>query len=212
MRRNYYYLTIILFLISCSTSSSIYLEDGISKNSINDPFYVIPIDNRWVAEELGPNLPSSLDRVFYENLDYAISSATPVPFERISHEELSAEGNFKLSKLPVSSGSLEVYMASEELLNKLTNRYVIFLENYSFQSRINSNSGGSYAGHETENTRNLKFISEFYIWDNKSKKAISWGKVEESSTLREIPNENDYSDLMKKAAMKLLKESPIVSY
>lgn len=199
--------------ISCSSTKSVYFEEGVTKNSIKEPFHVVAIDSRWVEDApTSVGLPTQLRDIFYDQLPNAFSSATPVPFETADHEDPKFEGNFKVSKLSSGSSEQEIYLASEEILESLDKRYILFLENYEFSVKVNPSSGGGYAGMETEALRTITFTSEYYVWDKEQNRAITWGKIKEESQIRNTPQESDYRELLTKSAASLLEKSPISVY
>ncbi len=199
-------------VISCSSTKSVYFEEGITKNSIKEPFHVVAIDNRWVEGASSAALPTQLRNIFYDQLDNAFSNATPVPFETADHDDPKFDGKFKVSKLASGNNELEVYLASKEVLESLDKRYILFLENYEFSVKVNPSSGGGYAGMETEALRTITFTSEFYVWDKEQNRAINWGKIKEESQVRNTPQESDYRELLTKSAASLLQKSPISVY
>ncbi|MBI3123470.1 MAG: hypothetical protein HYZ10_03620 [Ignavibacteriales bacterium] len=70
---------------------------------------------------------------------------------------------------------------------------------------------GSSLGSVGESTYLLSAGIEYIVWDNKTRKLVSYGKVEEKSNLLTVPQKGDYLNVIEKLADVIIQKSPFAA-
>lgn len=204
---------VLLFVLifsqfSCSSTSTIYLDEGYQKNSLNSSFVVVPLKKDWVADAVVSPISGTVKDYLYIGLESSFRSSTANSVEIIDRDIEYPMSSFERRKLESGKMTLDVSLPPDSLLNSFPERYAYFFEGYGFRVMENNTNGSSYAGNESTIDRVLVFKTEFYLLDKTTKEIISWGVVADQTQIVDKPEFNHYLEVLTKVSKKIVSKGP----
>lgn len=201
-------VALIFSQFACSSTGSIYLDEGYQKNSLNNSFVVVPLKKDWVADAVVSPLSGTAKDYLYIALESSFKSSTANSVEIIDRDLEFPNGSFERKKLESGKMVLDVNLPPDSLLNSFPERYAYFFEGYGFRIMENNTTGSSYAGNESTIDRVLVFKTEFYLLDKTTNEIISWGVVADQAQIVDKPEFNHYLEVITKVSKKIVSKGP----
>lgn len=216
-KRNPLLLSVFVLFVftACSNSANQYLLEDVqvSEEDISISLLTIEIDelySQFPDHEFGALRPTER-RVFTEQLSQLFAShtrshvsgklSTSALLEHPFQERTFNLRNRSLTMIAPESGTV-IKNGSDET------RFVVVLDKFYFTQYQVQIGGDTYAGHEGEREKRLRFDTKYLIWDNEKRDAIAWGKIETNERLNESNQTETYRMLVLEAFNRIIRHSP----
>lgn len=205
----------VLFFSACSNNANQYLlEDvSLSDSEVTISLLTIEIDElygQFPDHEFGALRPAER-RLFNEQLSQLFASntisrvtgklSTSALLEHPFQERTFQVRNRSLTMIAPEAGTT-IQNGSDET------RFVVVLDKFYFTPYQVQVGGDTYAGHEGDIERRLRFETKYLIWDNEKRDAIAWGMVEANEALSQTNQNETYRLLVLDAFRKIIQHSP----
>ncbi|MCG8373753.1 MAG: hypothetical protein MI700_09480 [Balneolales bacterium] len=202
-------LAAVLFFVSCTSTSTVFLDENYTKNSIDSEYVLLPINKDWIPEAVISSFSNEEELNFRLALEAAFKSNFENPVYTFDQElELSAS-DFERVSLEAENLTIEVVLPPDNLLDIIPERYVYFFEDYGFRIAEKATTGSSYVGNESQVYTVLLFQTEFYLLDTETREIISWGLVADETQIVDVPEYNHYFRVINKVTKKIAEKSPL---
>lgn len=209
-------IIILFYIVGCSTQTVIMTEEyedldlEKQKISIIKLFSGPNISNfDDVTDDLGEGVPEEVyNKFFKERFTATIKNSTffnEVTYVDTFDKSLLHEKLLNLS----SSEQFRAYLPMDgKRLIELNSNYVLFL--YSIDGSRPGGSPGMFVNGMMMggSFEKLFHLMSFAIWDNNTGKLVSYGKVDEESTVAFAMTERNWSEVIRGLAIKVLRTSP----
>ncbi len=202
---------LIFILAGCAQQKTIFLTEGVIKNTSGASFTVVPLNQNWVPAS-ARKMRSQEKDLFFQALPPAFSSGTPNKVTVINSELKLSEPDFTKKTLANERLKLTINIPPDTLLTNLNNRYIYFLEDYEFGLLQKVGDRAGYANVRSESKLALQFETEFFLFDKRRSEVVAWGKVSDEHEITGRPKFTDYLEVLNKVSRQILHESPFKVY
>ena len=210
LRRLSLLLIVIFTSFGCSSQKTLFLADGVIKNTSGSTFLVVPFNQNWTPDATKKRMRGQEIDLFYQALSPSFSSNTPNRVSVVRSDLKLAESNFTKKILSAENQNLTINIPSDTLLSTLDERYIYFLEGYKFQLIQKSGDRVSYAYQQSESKIALQFETEYFLYDQRNSEIVAWGTVSDDSEIQGRPQFVDYLTVLTKVSRKIIQESPFL--
>lgn len=212
----YFQLSTIIFsffLVSCSGSSSQFIEEDYKNGNQSGSLSVLTIQknefNQHFSDHSFGKLQGNESQLFE---DFLTSFSNGVTNEAEGELTLTNSTGFEIREFETDQESFSAITPSEgESLGNgdKKSRFVIILDQYRFQQYEKVEGGGTtYAGHEKKVVKRVNFKTNYVIWDNNVGNAVAWGLVEADKKVSKSKIEETYNEILSESFNKMIKQSP----
>ncbi|MBO6524572.1 MAG: hypothetical protein JJ971_12145 [Balneolaceae bacterium] len=206
-----FFFIVLLTLAGCAQQKTIFLTEGVIKNTSGSSFTVVPLNQNWISADVRKMRSQEKD-LFFQALPPAFSSNTPNKVTVNNSSLKLSEPDFTKKTLVNEKLKLTVNIPPDTLLTNLDNRYIYFLEDYEFQLLQKAGERAGYANVRSESKLALQFETEFFLFDRRRSEVVAWGKVADEHEITGRPKFTDYLEVLNKVSRQILYESPFKVY
>ena len=206
---------VLFVLTACSNNANQYLLEDVyvNESDISISLLTIEIDelySQFPNHEFGALRPTER-RVFNEQLIQLFASNTRSHVTGKLSTSALLEHPFQERSFNLRNSTLTMIAPEQGTVVRNgsdKSRFVVVLDKFYFTQYQVQVGGDTYAGHEGEMERRLRFDTKYLIWDNEKRDAIAWGKIETNEALNQSNQTETYRSLVLDAFRRIIQHSP----
>lgn len=205
-------IALTFFLISCSSSSSQFINENYVKGDQLGSVSVLTIQKSAFSKDFENHSFGTLQGNETQLFDdFLTSFSTGITEEGKGLLTLKNLIEFESREFATGLNTFYALTPAEGMILKddgKESRYVIILDQYRFQQYEVIEGNNTYAGHEQKVVPRINFRTNYVIWDNNIGDAVAWGMVEADRRIVISRLEEIYIELLSESFQKMVRRSP----